>query len=677
MQDKQVPNSPTAPSTPVPPPEAIPAAPAPANFAGILALQVGVVVIAGLYLAREVLIPITLAILLSFILAPLARLLRRARLGRVPSVLLAVVIALGIILAVAGVIGSQVAQLATHAPEYAATIQNKINRSQAYALQHVSGLLGSLGYRRPGTGGSTPRIGNSAAPLPPSQAAPAAPQPAAEAESPLALAQTYLSPVLSPLATLGIIFVVAIFVLLQKEDLRDRLIRLFGSTDLHRTTLAMDDAAARLSRYFLTQLAVNFCFGAVVGIGLFFIGVPNPVLWAIISGLLRFVPYVGSFISAALPISLAAAVDNGWSMAIWTAVLYVSVELLVSQAIEPVVYGHSTGLSPFAVIVSAIFWSWLWGPIGLILSMPLTLCMVVLGRHVERLEFLNILLGDQPALTPVQSFYQRILAGDADEAQDHAELLLKEHSLSSYYDDVALKGLQLAAEDAKRGVLGREQLERVKLTVNGLVEELATHEDVTPAPHKSEADKAGLAGEVEEPSDALPPATLDRSGLAPEWQGDTPVLCLAGRGPLDEAASGMLAQLLGKHGLGGRVLSYQAASREDIRRLEIEGIAMVCVSYLDISGSPSHLRYLVRRLRQRLPGRPILVGLWPMEDSTVKDPQAQAMIGADYYSTSLKEAVDSCVVAAGLPAGAALQAPAVAPPDGSRLHTAAEHAAAV
>jgi hypothetical protein len=237
---------------------------------------------------------------------------------------------------------------------------------------------------------------------------------------------------------MGIVVVVAIFVLLQKEDLRDRLIRLFGATDLHKTTVAMDDAARRLSKYFLTQLAINTSFGILIGIGLYFIGLPNPLLWGILSGLLRFVPYIGAFISAALPLALAMAVDPGWSMVIWTGGLYVGGEVLVSQAIEPVLYGHSTGLSPFAVIVAAIFWSWMWGPIGLILSMPLTLSVVVLGRYVERLAFLDILLGDRPALTPIESFYQRILAGDEDEALDHAELLLKERSLSSYYDEVIL-----------------------------------------------------------------------------------------------------------------------------------------------------------------------------------------------------------------------------------------------
>ncbi len=633
-----------------PPAQVIP--PGSPHAASALALQVGVVIIAALYFAKEVLIPVTLAILLSFILAPLVALLRRVHLGRVPAVLLAVVVALGVIGGLGSVIGSQVAQLATNIPQYAATIEKKVEVVRTYTVGRLSSLNASIGQATPppaSTGQVTPPA--TVTPSPgaalgtPVQAGPA---PAQVSESPFALAERYLSPVLSPLATTGIVLVVAIFTLLQEEDLRDRLIRLFGSTDLHRTTVAMDDAARRLSKYFLTQLAINATFGVVIGIGLYFIGVPNPVLWGMLSALLRFVPYIGAFISAGLPIALAAAVDPDWSMVIWTAALYLVVELLVSQAVEPLLYGHSTGLSPFAVVVSAIFWSWLWGPVGLILSMPLTLCLVVLGRHVDRLEFLDVMLGDRPALTPVESFYQRILAGDADEVQDQADVILKDRSLSSYYDEVALKGLQLAGNDAQRGVLGEAQLERVKNTVKGLVAELAGHDDREPAPEK--ADDGATARPLDERDMPKSPPPGDAAAsvgeLAPTWQSGTPVLCLAGMGPLDEAASSMLAQLLGKHGLGARITAYQAASREEVGRLDVTGIAMVCISYLDITGSPSHLRYLMQRLHRRLPGIPILVGLWPSEDDALKSDRARAVIGADYYSTSLREAVDSCIEAA-------------------------------
>jgi hypothetical protein len=462
------------------------------------------------------------------------------------------------------------------------------------------------------------------------------------------LVETYLGPVLSPFATLGIVFVVAVFALLQQEDLRDRLIRLMGSEDLHRTTLAIDDGARRLSRYFATQLTINVLFGVVIGTGLFFIGVPNPVLWAILSALLRFVPYIGSFISGALPMALAAAVEPGWSMVLWTLGLYVVTEGVTGQLIEPMVYGQATGLSPFSVVVAALFWSWVWGPIGLILSTPLTLCLVVMGRHVKRLEFLDVMLGDRPALTPVESFYQRILAGDADEAQDHAESLLKERSLSTYYDEVALKGLQLAVNDSQRGVLDDAQLDRIKSTIKFLVEGLASHEDKQPPAPKAEDSAITPAGDEAPMANNPDPKTVDPSAnLPPAWRSPSGVMCIAGRGPLDDAAAAMLAQLIAKHGMGARLVEYGEVTRARFSTLNVDGVAMVCISYLDISGSPAHLRYLIQRLRQRLPsGTPILVGLWPAGDAALTDKQIQRAIGADYFTASLADAVTCCVDAA-------------------------------
>jgi predicted PurR-regulated permease PerM len=641
-----------------PPPAPKTVAPAPAPDAS-RAMLLFVLIVATLYFGRAVLVPVVLALLLAFFIAPLVELLRRVRLGQVPSVLLAVVLALGVVLAIGGVIGTQVAELSTDIPKYVNTVETKIASVRAYTVGRLSHLADTIGVRHAAPGPATPDTSTSVPPgqlnkstegLP--QGAPGAALPAQSAASsssgPLALAERYLSPILSPLATFGIVFVVAVFALLQREDLRDRLIRLVGSSDLHRTTLAIDDGGRRLSRYFLTQLSVNAAFGVVIGIGLLLIGVPNPILWGILSALLRFVPYVGSFISAVLPMALAAAVEPGWSMVLWTLGLYGVVEGVTGQVIEPMLYGHSTGLSPFSVVVAAIFWSWLWGPIGLILSTPLTLCLVVLGRHVKRLEFLDVMLGDRPALTPIESLYQRILAGDADEAEAHAELLLKERSLTTYYAVVVLKALQLAANDSQRGVLDHEQLDRIKSAVTAVVSGLASHDDKDPPPAKGDKGAVGPADAEEDlphnphPEDVDPPDSLPAA-----WRGPSAVLCIAGRGPLDEAAASMLNQLLGKHGLNSRLVSYAFVSREGIDQLDVTGVAMACVSYLDISGNPAHLRYLMRRLRQKLPkGAPILVGLWPSEDATLKDKTIQHDIGADYFTSSLGKAVTSCVKAA-------------------------------
>ncbi|MCJ2090904.1 AI-2E family transporter, partial [Methylobacterium sp. J-072] len=413
---------------------------------------------------------------------------------------------------------------------------------------------------------------------------------------------------------------------------------------------AMDDAAGRLGTYFLAQLGMNAAFGVIVGVGLWFIGVPNPLLWGVFSALMRFVPYIGAFISGILPVALAAAVDPGWNMVIATAALFLIAEPVFGQVIEPLLYGHSTGLSPFAVIVSTLFWGFLWGPIGLILATPFTVCLVVLGRHVDSLEFLDILLGDRPPLTPVENFYQRMLAGDPDEARDLGEQMLKERSLSSYYDEVALKGLQLAANDYARGVVTPAQLENIRASSRSLVEDFEDHPDVEPAGTDATVnpnDTPTLAERAHPKNEAVPGQAPPREALPEAWRGEAPVLCLAGRGPLDEASSAMLAQLLRKHGLGARVTAYQSASREGIRDLDLSGVAMVCISYLDITGNPSHLRYLLERLRRKSRDVKLLVGLWPQGEAVLTDTDLGRQVGADAYVSSLRGAVEACLREAG------------------------------
>ncbi len=628
-------------------PQGLPPVVAPAAPDAAKGLTTFVLAVAILYFGKEVLVPVTLALLLAFVLAPLVNLLRRLRFGRVPAALLAATLALGLILAIGTVIGTQIAQLTADLPRYAATVEAKVSNVKAYTLGRVSEFTDRIGSQT-----KAPQRTVTATSTTTSTSVPAAvtAAPHSTGSTPLDLVRRYLSPVLSPLATFGVVFVVAIFALLQREDLRDRMIRLAGSTDLHGTTVAIDDGTRRLRRYFLTQLSINAIFGIVIGVGLLVIGVPNPVLWGILSALLRFVPYVGSLIAAVLPMTLAAAVEPGWSMTLWTLALYVVVEGVTGQAIEPMVYGRSTGLSPFSVVVAALFWSWLWGPIGLILSTPLTLCLVVLGRHVRRLEFLDVLLGDRPALTPVESFYQRILAGDADEVRDQAERLLKERSLSSYYDDVALKGLQLAAVDAQRGNLRPDQLDHIRTTIDAVIDDLKAYPDAQP-PASLAAGSAITPSEAgENPAGGREISAAAGTVVPPEWQRDSAVLCVAGRGPLDEAAAAMVVQVLGKHGIGGRVVPYAAVARDAIARFGGGDAKMICISYLELGGEPSHLRYLIERLHRHLPGLPVVVGLWPAGDAMLTDPALGKAMGADHYTSSLKEAVETCLdTARGMP----------------------------
>jgi predicted PurR-regulated permease PerM len=451
-----------------------------------------------------------------------------------------------------------------------------------------------------------------------------------------------ISPLLRPLTTTGITAIFVIFILLQREDLRNRFIKLAGSRDLQKTTAALDDATTRLSRLFLIQLALNTAFGVVIGTGLWIIGIPNPVLWGILAAVLRFVPYVGAAISAVFPLTLAAAVDPGWAMLLWTAALFLVVEPLVGHGIEPLLYGHSTGLSPVAIITSATFWTALWGPVGLVLATPLTICLVVLGRHVERLEFLEVMFGDRPALSPSELFYQRMLAEDPPEAVDKAEEFLKASSLSAYYDEVALPGLKLAQDDIVRGALDRVQNEKIKAAVVEVVDDLVDQDDQKPVSETiNDAEATAALETVHDATLDLPVAK--RTDLAPQWQGDKPVLCVAGRGPLDEAAAIMLAQLLEKHGLGARVEGADAVAMSNIFRLDTAGIVMVCLSYLD-AGSPARMRYAIRRIRRKSPKAQVLLGCWmaDIDTATIRE-----VTKADAVATTLREAVRLCLEAAG------------------------------
>lgn len=615
------------------------------SLAGLLTLAVSVVTIAALYLARDLLIPLTLAVLLSFVLAPLVRLLRRARLPWPPAVLIAVLLALAVLLAVGGVIGAQIAGLADDLPRYETTICKKIDTVQELTIGRVNRFLAridelrgsksALGGSSSISGGgeqSSGEGGSSDGASPDGDAAAASSKTA-----PTTILEKFLSPVLSPLATLGIVLVITLFILLQRDDLRDRFIRLVGARDLHRTTVALDEAVKRLSKYFLAQLALNTAFGVVIAVGLYFIGLPSPVLWGVVAGLCRFIPYIGAWIAAAFPLVLAAAVDPSWSTAAWTLALFVVAEPVMGQVIEPVVYGHSTGLSPVSVVVATIFWTWLWGPIGLILATPLTLCLVVLGRHVDRLEFLDVLLGDRPALSPIESFYQRMLAGDPDEAQDQAELLLRTRALSAYYDDIALKGLKLAAEDASREAISMAQLLSIRDAAQELVDELDEYDDAPPAAAEPPA----------EPVSSAPAAASDATAPPEGHAGDRrrigTVLCVPGVSPLDEAASAMLAQLLAKHGLEAQRLAGDRSSRTAIAALSPTDIAVVCISALETGRSHARLRLLVRRLRRRLPGAQIMIGLWAQSENGAQAADMVGEVGADRCVVSLAQAVRVCL----------------------------------
>jgi hypothetical protein len=366
------------------------------------------------------------------------------------------------------------------------------------------------------------------------------------------------------------------------------------------------------------------------------IGVPNPVLFGILAMVFRFVPYIGAFVAAIFPIALAVAVDPGWSMALMTTALFLVVEPLIGQVIEPLVYGHSTGLTPVAVIVAATFWTWLWGPIGLLLSTPLTVCLGVLGRHVPWLRFLDVMIGDDPPLSPAQSFYQRALAGDIDEAVDQAVEILPRRSLSYVYDNVVLEALHLAQIDFRRGLLDSKHVEQMNEAVHELIADTIEYEDITPSVG---ARKDSAPGEKSDEPPSLPDVPVLRD--FPSGPGAKPVLCVTGRGPFDDAVAKLLNQLLEKHGLGGRVEDNAAVSSSNIVRLNSADVKVICLSNLALGSSPAHLRHSVQRIRRQIPGATLIVGLWGRADD--ENREHLQTTAADFYVSSLREALSLCI----------------------------------
>ncbi len=616
------------------------------------AMLIVVVIVAALWALRDILMPLALALLLSFVLAPVVRGLTRRRAPRALAVPLVVLVAFAGIFALGALFAGQVSQLAAELPTYQTTLREKVRALRASAAE--KGSLGKAGellqnlaeeLNGDGKGGkaatSAPAAGaSSSAPAPDAARAqppaPIRPIPVEvhERKGALAALAAMLAPLTHPLATTAMIVIFVIFILAQREDLRNRFIKLVGTRDLHRTTAALDDAANRLSRLFAAQLALNATFGVAIGVGLWLIGVPNPLLWGVLAGVLRFVPYVGAFVSAAFPAVLAFAVDPGWSMLVWVLLLFGVVEPIVGHVIEPMLLGHTTGLSPIAVVVSATFWTWLWGPIGLVLATPLTVCLVVLGKHVEGLRFIDTLLGDQPALSSAELFYQRMLAGDPVEASAQIEHYGQKNALLGYYDEVALAGLRLAQNDRDRSMLDEARARRLRATVDELFAGLA-QEDL--APPRDAREPGAQANALV----ALAPEDIDDS-----WRGEAPVLVVGGRSDLDEAAAILLADALTRAGLKGRVLPAEILRGAGPDALPAEGVKMIIVSFLDDSSEPA-MRYVLRRVRAKAPrDARIVLAVWADPDEQIDVERLRETTRADLVALTIREVVNEARLAA-------------------------------
>ncbi len=385
---------------------------------------VAIAVVAVLYFAREIFVPLAMALLLTFALSPLVTRLYRSGVPKSVAVISVVCTAFLVIFIFVSIVVSQLTVLAQNLPSYQYNIETKIRTIKdaqsgnsifdrgARMFKRLNEEIGrSDEVERFATDSDAAtntdpqrqppqNVESQREPVPPLRGQdPNKPVPVEiryPPPDPLSLLQTFAGPLIQPMATIGIVIVVVIFMLMRREDLRDRFIRLVGASDIHRTTTALHDAGKRVGQYLLMQLIINISFGVPIGIGLWFIGIPNPMLWGLLAIVLRFVPYIGPIIAAAFPLILSLAVDPGWMLLVWTATLFIVLELISSNVMEPLLYGSRTGLSPVAILMAAIVWTWIWGPIGLILSTPLTVCLVVLGRHVPKFEFLDVLLGNEP-----------------------------------------------------------------------------------------------------------------------------------------------------------------------------------------------------------------------------------------------------------------------------------------
>ncbi|HEY3910655.1 MAG TPA: AI-2E family transporter [Stellaceae bacterium] len=588
----------------------------PSGVAGTLIFLTLGLVVAALYFAREVLVPFALAVLLSFLLAPAVRWPRHLRAGRVGAVAITVVVSFQIIFAFGLVVGKEMSLLGPELPRYERNIETKLRSlPQAIPLDRVAAALHqvTLALKRSEKPSPAPAVSSPGAGQP--NAEPASPLPVVVQQpepTPLEIAETVIGPLLQPLATAGLVVVLVIFMLLEREELRDRLLKLVGSGDLHRTTEAMDEAAHRVSRYLLSQLAINAVEGMLIGTGLAVIGIPNAALWGILAMLLRFIPYLGIVIAACFPLALAIAVAPGWSLLVWTALLFVATELIVANLVEPRLYAGSTGLSSVAVIIAAVFWTWLWGPIGLLLSTPLTACLLVLGRHVPQLRFFDVMLGSEPVLTPDEMLYQRLLADDPEEATEQAEEFINDKSLGEFADEVAIPMLARAQADSDSGLLPAERRTIVKKGFANLLENLFEDSAIDP-------DAAADSGESGSP---------DRGFVA----------CVSGRNELDEAAAMLLASLLRARGRAADVFAADSPAALGNSRVSLRDAAIVCLSLISTS-SPARARHIVRRLRRRAPRAPILAGFWGVGAAGAAPSDELAVSAADAVATTLGEAI--------------------------------------
>ncbi len=555
------------------------------------------IVLTLLYFGRSVLIPLALAIMLSLLVAPPVRALRRLGVGGISSVLVTVVALAVLCMGLAVALGAQILHIAASLPQYESNVQRKLETLEEVTIGPLLRLTDETSRlveirespeELPARGRDVERS------LPAAVSGGAVLEPPKFGSHQLQLMWKLLRSVWGPVQFAGIVLLVLIFVLLEHESLRDRFIRIAGATDIRTATLALNDAGDRLSRYFVSQFLINLAFGLAIWVSLSMLRLPQALLCGILAGVMRFVPYVGVGIAALFAAVLALAVDPGWSLAVCTLGIFILLDIVVGQLVEPHLYGHATGLSALSVVVAAIFWSWLWGPAGLILSTPLTLCLLVAGRHTKGLGVLELLLGNAQPLTLPQRFYQRALSGDPHEIIANARAFLKNDSLVAYCDRVMIPALHLARLDVEAGATTGEQLLKIRRAIVDVAAALSGNSlKFLRRRHRGAVLEAVNAGRW---------LRQQREHLTGKWQGPlgvprgSIVICVALGSAADDLATELLVRVLRSEGVDARHFSPTEIDAGLPPGADPDGVAIVFL----VSAFPSPERERADSISQQL-----------------------------------------------------------------------------
>jgi predicted PurR-regulated permease PerM len=589
-------------------------------------------IIAALYWAHAVFIPVALALLLTFLVNPVVSTLQGRGLGRTPAVILVVILMFSLLGGIGWTITADLSSLAAELPRYEENIRKKIadirwvgNSSVIEKFQAAAQKVMDELQQTNKPAGETEK---------PMQVV---------VQGPSVLWQLPLA--LEPLATAGLVLILVIFMLLKQDDLRDRLLALAGYGRLTLATKALDEAGQRISRYLLMQSIINGSFGCAVGLGLFLIGLPHAIVWGFLAAILRFIPYIGAAAATILPVALSLAVFQGWLQPLLIIGLIVGLELVLNVGLEPFLYGQSAGVSTVALLVAVAFWSWLWGPVGILLSTPLTVCLGVLGKYVPQLGFIGVLMSDGPVLETSTRYYQRLVARDDDEALEIVDEFLKTHGLEAVYDTVLVPALVAAKQDRQHNSLTEDDWHFIVQATREIVEDLGTRQ----SPAETTVAKAAAA--LVDGQGAISPPIIRM------------VACPA-RDAADEVALLMMQQLLDPRRYELEVVSAAMLTAEVISLVEQQGASLICIAALP-PGASAPTRYLCKLLRTRSRECKIVVGRWGFTGNIEENRAFLLAAGADEVGTTLRETRNQVMALSQLHASLASQ-PSPNPPPGQQ-----------